>query len=132
MAAAHTLAEANISFKVLEARNHTGGRTHTVKFGDPEVFQGFFEIGSNWICGYSNSNPAQTGGPNNDQNPVYTLAKKVGLGMHVSPGVLVSLHVLSSFVTRDVYTFLQATVRTASTTRRCTTPPVGMAIPMAR
>ena len=45
MAAADSLARANVSFVVLEATNRTGGRTHALTFGDPAIWRGVVERG---------------------------------------------------------------------------------------
>ena len=49
--AADQLARANVSFVVLESTNRTGGRSHAITFGDPAVWRGVVERGSNWVSG---------------------------------------------------------------------------------
>ena len=51
MAAADSLARANVSFVVLESSNRTGGRSHAITFGDSSVWRGVVERGSNWVSG---------------------------------------------------------------------------------
>ena len=45
MAAADSLARANVSFLVLESSNRTGGRTHAITFGHSDVWRGVIERG---------------------------------------------------------------------------------------
>lgn len=83
MAAADHLARAGVSFVVLEAANYTGGRSHSIEFGDPSVGKFIFEQGSNWICGVGAS-------PKHNvpkaPNPVAELAKQAGLNTYYIPG----------------------------------------------
>jgi len=83
MAAADHLARANVSFVVLEASDHTGGRTTPLKFGDPSVGNFIFEQGSNWICGTGGSTSYKVP---NAPNPVVELAKQEGLRTYYIPG----------------------------------------------
>ena len=94
MAAADSLARANVSFVVLESSNRTGGRSHAITFGDSSVWRGVVERGSNWVSGVAPPG-VQKGGAGGVakgmkhvpwENPVYTLAKQVGLSMARIPG----------------------------------------------
>ncbi|KAL1524158.1 hypothetical protein AB1Y20_019067 [Prymnesium parvum] len=88
MAAADSLARANVSFLVLESTNRTGGRSHSLRFGHPAVWSGVVERGSNWVsgvgggaAGYRKSAPRAP-----VENPVYALARAAGLRMVRVPG----------------------------------------------
>jgi len=83
MAAADHLARAGVSFVVLESANYTGGRTHSIEFGDPAVGKFIFEQGSNWICGTGGSTKHNVP---NAPNPVIELAKKQGFNTYKIPG----------------------------------------------
>jgi len=82
MAAANHLHKAGVSFVVLEAQDHTGGRTHAFEFGDDSVGKFVFEQGSNWVSGVQGRNS----GPSVKINPVLELAKQEGLGTVYIPG----------------------------------------------
>eukprot|EP00746_Dinoflagellata_sp_MGD_P010152 gnl/MRDRNA2_/MRDRNA2_120884_c0_seq1.p1 gnl/MRDRNA2_/MRDRNA2_120884_c0~~gnl/MRDRNA2_/MRDRNA2_120884_c0_seq1.p1 ORF type:complete len:550 (-),score=89.79 gnl/MRDRNA2_/MRDRNA2_120884_c0_seq1:103-1539(-) len=88
MAAADSLARANVSFLVLEASNRTGGRSRAVEFGNPSVGRFVFEQGSNWVSGAGGGSiPKGKGAPQSPaENPVFTLAKKEGIQMVRIPG----------------------------------------------
>jgi len=75
LSAGATLKEEGLDFVVLEARNYSGGRVHSIKFGDPSVGEGSYLIEScaNWVQG---------GAP----NPVFEAAKRIGLHMAIEPG----------------------------------------------
>jgi len=83
MAAADTLARSNVSFLVLESTNRTGGRTHSVPFGDPRVWSGVVERGANWVQGVgggaAGSSRSAPRAP--VENPVHALARQHGLRM---------------------------------------------------
>ena len=66
LSAAATLEQRGIPFLVLEAKTHSGGRMHAIRFGDPTVGQRMIETGANWIQG---------GSP----NPMFQMAKTLGL-----------------------------------------------------
>lgn len=66
LSAAATLEQRGIPFLVLEAKNHSGGRMHAIRFGDPAVGQRMIETGANWIQG---------GSP----NPMFQMAKTLGM-----------------------------------------------------
>ena len=51
MASADHLRKAEVSFIVLEAQSHTGGRRHAFMFGHESVGQYVSERGSSWVCG---------------------------------------------------------------------------------
>ena len=51
MAAADWLARNNATFLVLESTNRTGGRSRAFNFGDPRIWSGVVEGGSNWVSG---------------------------------------------------------------------------------
>lgn len=78
MSAAHHLAQAGVSFVVLEADNRTGGRTKALEFGHESVGKFIFEQGSNWVCGAGDES-AKGNSPSVLENPVLTLAKEQGL-----------------------------------------------------
>ena len=95
MTAAHSLALANQSFVVLESTNRTGGRSHALAgFGDPRVWTGVVERGSNWISGVAPPGVAKGGaagvakGLENfpPENPVHALAREHALTMVRIPG----------------------------------------------
>ena len=46
------LHKVGVSFVVLEAQSHTGGRSHVFMLGPASVGQYVFEQGSNWACGF--------------------------------------------------------------------------------
>jgi len=81
MSAARTLAIANVSFTVLEAREYTGGRTHAMQFGDPSVGKFTMELGSGWLEGSGDS-----GGPEKEPPLISSLAEKMGLKTAFVPG----------------------------------------------
>ena len=81
MSAAHILAQANVSFKVLEARNYTGGRTHAIQFGSASVGKFTMETGSGWL-----ESSGESGGPEHAPPPVSAMAAKVGLKTAFVPG----------------------------------------------
>ena len=85
MAAADHLAKAGVSFVVLEAQNHTGGRTHAFKFGHESVGQHVFEQGSNWIQGTGLARKDRDS-PTVRTNPLLDLAEKEGLQTVYIPG----------------------------------------------
>ena len=94
MAAADSLARANTSFLVLESTNRTGGRSHAIEFGDPKVWHGVVERGSNWVSGVAPPG-VQKGGAGGVakgmkhvpwENPVYTLALQANLSLTRIPG----------------------------------------------
>ena len=94
MGAADSLARANVSFLVLESTNRTGGRSHAIEFGDPNVWRGVLERGSNWVSGVAPAG-VQKGGAGGVakhmkefpwENPVYTLAKKANFSLTRIPG----------------------------------------------
>jgi len=78
MAAADQLARANVSFVVLEASDHTGGRTHAFEFGHSSVGKFIFEQGSNWVQGAGDTS-ARGNKPSVLINPVAQLALQEGL-----------------------------------------------------
>lgn len=96
MAAADSLARANVSFVVLESTNRTGGRSHSLpSFGDPEIWQGVVERGSNWVSGVSPPGTNNRGGAAGvakhmthlpAENPVHLLARQENLSMVRIPG----------------------------------------------
>jgi len=81
MSAAHHLVQQGVSVKVLEARSYTGGRTHSVQFGDASVGVHTMEIGSGWLesSGFS-------GGPEKAGPPVSDMAAEFGLKTSWIPG----------------------------------------------
>jgi len=87
MAAADHLARTNknVKFVVLEASNRTGGRTHALEFGNPEVGKFVYEQGSNWVCGWGATKVGK-GNPKVLTNPVFDLAQKEGLKTVRIPG----------------------------------------------
>jgi len=85
MAAADHLARANVSFVILEASNYTGGRTHSIEFGNPSVGKFIFDQGSNWVCGIGTIRTDKDA-PTVRTNPVFDLLKQEGLGTVVIPG----------------------------------------------
>lgn len=94
MAAADSLAQANTTFLVLESTNRTGGRSHAIAFGDPKVWHGVVERGSNWVSGVAPPG-VQKGGAGGVakgykevpyENPVLTLARRANLSMTQIPG----------------------------------------------
>ena len=94
MGAADSLARANVSFVVLESTNRTGGRSYAIEFGDPNVWHGVLERGSNWVCGIAPPGVIKGGAGGVAkgmkhfpwENPVYKLAKKANLSMTRIPG----------------------------------------------
>ena len=72
MSAAHELAQKNVSFVVLEARNYTGGRTHSIQFGDPSVGVFTMEVGSDTL-----HSSGTAGGPENAPPRLVTLADQM-------------------------------------------------------
>jgi len=93
MAAADSLARANVSFVVLEADTWTGGRSHAIEFGDPSVGKVVFEEGANWVSGDGGLNAPYPGGAAgvtkdapNAQHPVHKLALQEDLRMAFIPG----------------------------------------------
>lgn len=86
MAAADSLARANVSFVVLEASNHTGGRSHAFEFGHPSVGKFVFEQGSNWVHGAGGGAAGATDDAPNAPHPVHELALREGLRMTRIPG----------------------------------------------
>jgi len=94
MAAAKTLSLANVSFVVLESSNRTGGRSHSVAFGNPDVWRGIVERGSNWVSGVAPSGVVKGGSGGvakgmHDvpwENPVHVLARQVNLSWVRVPG----------------------------------------------
>ena len=85
MAAADHLHRAGVSFVVLEAQNHTGGRSHAFQFGHPSVGQFIFEQGSNWVCG-SGTVRKDKDSPTVRTNRVLDLADLEGLQTAYIPG----------------------------------------------
>jgi len=85
MAAADHLHRAGVSFVVLEAQNHTGGRSHAFQFGHPSVGQYIFEQGSNWVCG-SGTVRKDKNSPTVRTNRVLDLAEMEGLQTAYIPG----------------------------------------------
>ena len=99
MAAADSLARANaaganVSFVVLESSNRTGGRSHATAFGDPKVWRGVVERGSNWVSGVAPQG-AEKGGIAGVArgakhmlavNPVYVLAQQENFSLARIPG----------------------------------------------
>ena len=94
MAAADSLARANVSFVVLESSNRTGGRSHATAFGDPKVWRGVVERGSNWVSGVAPQG-AEKGGIAGVArgakhmlavNPVYALAQQENFSLARIPG----------------------------------------------
>ena len=94
MGAADILARANVSFLVVESTNRTGGRSHAIEFGDPNVWRGVLERGSNWVSGVAPAG-VQKGGAGGVakhmkelpwENPVYKLAKKANFSLTRIPG----------------------------------------------
>jgi len=86
MAAADSLARANVSFVVLEASDHTGGRTHAFEFGNPSVGKFIFEQGSNWVHGAGGGAAGATKDAPGAPHPVHNLALQEGLQMVRIPG----------------------------------------------
>jgi hypothetical protein len=74
MSAAHELAKANVSFIVLEARNYTGGRTHSIQFGNPSVSVNTMEMGSGWL---ESSGKATREGPEPGPPPLVKIARSM-------------------------------------------------------
>jgi monoamine oxidase len=94
MAAADALARANISFTVLEASDHTGGRSHATKFGSEDVKRFVIERGSNWVSGGCSgpSGKCGIGGVAKGmeklpyENPVWALARQENFSVKLIPG----------------------------------------------
>eukprot|EP01046_Picozoa_sp_COSAG06_P000797 COSAG06_NODE_23_length_33072_cov_44.622327_15_plen_593_part_00 len=95
MGAAHALALANQSFVVLESTNRTGGRSHALAgFGDPTIWNGVVERGSNWVSGVAPPGVVKGGAAGvakgledfPSENPVHVLAREHGLQMVRIPG----------------------------------------------
>ena len=94
MAAADTLARANVSFVVLEVSNRTGGRSHALQFGDPAVWRGVVERGSNWVSGVAPPGVKKGGAGGVAkgmkhlpfENPVLTLAREADITLARVPG----------------------------------------------
>lgn len=95
MGAAHALALANQSFVVLESTNRTGGRSHALAgFGDPSVWTGVVERGSNWVSGVAPPGVEKGGAAGvakgledlPSENPVHVLAREHKLTMVRIPG----------------------------------------------
>ena len=94
MSAAATLARANVSFLVLEVSNRTGGRSHAVEFGDPRVWRGVVERGSNWVSGVAPPHVVKGGAGGVAkgmkhlpyENPVRTLAREANISLTRIPG----------------------------------------------
>ena len=84
MAAADSLARANVSFLVLESSNRTGGRSRALTFGDPSVWVGVVERGSNWVSGVAPPGVVKGGAAGVAkgleklpwENPVFALAQQ--------------------------------------------------------
>lgn len=81
MSAAHHLAQHGVTFKVLEARNYTGGRTHSIQFGSDSVGKFTMEIGSGWL-----ESSAKSGGPEKGIPPVAGFANAHKLKTVFVPG----------------------------------------------
>jgi len=77
-----------VSFLVLESTDHTGGRSHSTPFGNPEVWRGVIERGSNWVSGVGGGAAGMTRrAPNKpSENPVHKLARQENLAMVRIPG----------------------------------------------
>jgi hypothetical protein len=94
MAAADTLARANVSFTLLEATKWTGGRSHAQEFGSPDVQRFVIELGSNWICGgclgptgsCGNGGVAKGYDHIPSENPVWKIAREEKLSVKTIPG----------------------------------------------
>jgi polyamine oxidase len=94
MAAADTLARGNMSFKVLEASQRTGGRSHAMNFGSKDVKRFVIERGSNWVCGgcLGRSGKCGAGGVSKDlhmlpsENPLWAIARDEKFAVKVIPG----------------------------------------------
>jgi hypothetical protein len=95
MSAADYLERAgNVSFVVLESSNRTGGRSHATSFGDPAVWRGVVERGSNWISGVAPLGSVDGGAAGARRhmkkmlpvNPVYVQAQKINLSLARIPG----------------------------------------------
>jgi len=88
MAAADWLARANVSFLVLESTDHTGGRTHSIPFGHPDVWTGVIERGSNWVSGAGGgaAGVMEQAPTLPIENPVRKLARQERLQMVRIPG----------------------------------------------
>ena len=96
MSAADYLARAgdNVSFVVLESSNRTGGRSHATSFGDPAVWRGVVERGSNWISGVAPEGAIYGGAAGARHhmkkmlpvNPVYVQAQKINFSLARIPG----------------------------------------------
>merc|ERR1719183_296777 len=86
MAAADSLARANVSFVLLEADNRTGGRSHAFQFGDPSVGKFSFEQGSNWVHGVGGGAARVTKDAPNVHHPVDQLAMQENLKTVLIPG----------------------------------------------
>lgn len=72
MSAAHQLAQHGVSFKILEAREYTGGRTHSIQFGDPSVGVHTMEIGSGWL-----ESSGTSGGPEKAPPPLWAASQEM-------------------------------------------------------
>ena len=89
MAAADSLASANVSFVVLEMSDRTGGRSHALTFGDPSIWRGVVERGSNWVSGVAPPGVEKGGAAGvakgmedlPSENPVHALARREALRM---------------------------------------------------
>jgi len=86
MAAADSLARANVTFLVFEASNHTGGRSHAIEFGHPSIGTYVFEEGSNWVSGVGGGAAGVTKHAPSAANPVHKLAVQEGLRTIRIPG----------------------------------------------
>lgn len=79
MSAAHQLAQHGVSFKIIEAREYTGGRTHSIQFGDPSVSVNTMEIGSGWL-----ESSGTKGGPENAPPPLWTASQAMSPPLKVA------------------------------------------------
>lgn len=81
MSAARQLALHGVSFKIIEARNYTGGRSHAIQFGSDNVGTFTMEIGSGWL-----ESSGKRGGPEHEIPPVVRFAQEYGLKTAFVPG----------------------------------------------
>ena len=95
MAAADSLARANVSFVLLESSQRTGGRSHALPaFGHPSIWTGVVERGSNWVSGVAPEGVDKGGAAGvakglehlPSENPVHKLARAENLTMVRIPG----------------------------------------------
>ena len=94
MAAADHLSRANVTFLLLEGTNRTGGRSRAMEFGDPNVWRGIVERGSNWVSGVAPPNVKKGGAAGVAkgmthlpyENPIRTLSRRSNISTTRIPG----------------------------------------------